>query len=193
MRSHFVLALLAALTLVAARPAAAQLDLTCDVMDGTKLRLRKLDFPLGGQRVLSRGRMELPAEADVDPAERGLRFLMTDGAGTVMSDITIPGSAGLPPSARWSGSRLSNVWIYSDRRGSVGGIQRILARRSPAGPGALKVVIYGQDMTFGNPVQNVYVHVYLTGADGKSYCGRRFFSVELGCTYRNRGGKLNCR
>lgn len=193
MSSHLVLAALAALTLVASAPVAAQLDPACDVMDGTKLRLRKLDFPLGGQRVLYRGRMDLPAAADVDLAETGLRFLMTDGAGTVMADVTIPGAAGLPAGAHWSGSRLSNAWIYSDRGGSIGGIQRVLARRSPAGPGSLKVVVYGQEMRFAKPVENVYVHVYLTDVGGVSYCGRRFFSVGLGCTYRNQGGKLNCR
>jgi hypothetical protein len=193
MSLQLALAALAALTLIAATPAAAQLDLACDVMDGTKLRLRKLDFPLGGQRVLYRGRMDLDGALDVDLAESGLRFRMTDDANTVMADITIPGTAGLPAGARWSGSRLSNAWIYTDRRGSVGGIQRILARRSTFGQaGSIKFVIYGQEMSFARPVRNVYVHVYLTAGDGSSHCGRRFFS-ELGCTYRNQGGKLNCR
>lgn len=189
---HLVMAVVAALMLACAAPAAAQLDPACDVMDGTKLRLRKLDFPLGGQRVLYRGRMDLAGDADIDLADTGLRFLMTDDAGTVMADVTVPGTERLPSSARWSGSRLSNAWIYTDRTGSVGGLQRILARRSPFGPGSLKFVIYGQDMRFARPVRNVYVHVYLTGTDGTPYCGRRFFG-ELGCTYRNQGGKLNCR
>lgn len=192
MSLQLVLAALAALTLVAAAPAAAQLDPACDVMDGTKLRLRKLDFPLGGQRVLYRGRMDLDAAIGLDLAETGLRFRMTDDAGTVMADVTIPGAASLPAGARWSGSRLSNAWIYSDRRGSIGGIQRILARRSTLGSGSLKIVIYGQQMRFARPVRNVYVHVHLTADDGSAHCGRRFFS-ELGCTYRNQGGKLNCR
>lgn len=192
MSAHLMLAAVAALTLLATAPAAAQLDPACDVMDGTKLRLRKLDFPLGGQRVLYRGRMDLAAAAEIDLAETGLRFRMTDDAGTVMADVAIPGGDALPDGARWSGSRLRNAWIYSDRRGSVGGIQRILARRSPLGPGSLKIVVYGQDMSFARPVRNVYVHVYLTALDGTPHCGRRFFS-ELGCTYRNQGGKLNCR
>ncbi|MCW5893259.1 MAG: hypothetical protein KIT14_22315 [bacterium] len=191
MSAYLVLAAVAALTLLTGRPATAQLDLSCDVMDGTRLRLRKLDFPLGGQRVLYRGRIDLVAGTEIEVAETGLRFRMTDDAGTVMADVTIPGNAGLPSGARWSGSRLRNAWVYSDRRGSLGGIQRILARRSPVGPGTLKVLVYGQNMTFAPPVRNVYVHIYLRAVDGSPHCGRRFFS-ELGCTYRNQGGKLNC-
>ena len=37
----------------------------------------------------------------------------------------------------------------------------------------------------------VYVHVYFSAEGGGVVCGSRYFH-ELGCTYRNSGGKLNC-
>ncbi len=52
-------------------------------------------------------------------------------------------------------------------------------------------LIYGQDMTFAAPVRHVYVHVYLTSDTGAVVCASRYFH-ELGCSYRNNGGKLNC-
>jgi hypothetical protein len=184
MRVRFLVSvalLLAALG--AAIPAAAQLDPACTAFTGTRLRLRKLDWPLGGQRVLFRGNAPVPADSVFDPAETGIRFLMTDDAATVMADVTIPGDG-------WVGNRAGGAWSYVDREGLVGGLRRVLIRRSP-GSSTVRVYVYGQDMTFAKPVRHVYVHVYLPTEGGGAVCGSRYFH-ELGCTYRNSGGKLNC-
>lgn len=172
----------AAALLASAIPAAAQLDPACAAFTGTRLRLRKLDWPLGGQRVLFRGTMRIATDVVLDPSTTGMRFLMTDDAGTVMADVTIPGSG-------WTGNRVGGAWAYVDREGATGGLRRVLVRRGVGG--TVKVYVYGQDMTFAPPAHHVFVHAYLTAEGGGIVCGGRYFH-ELGCTYRNSGGKLNC-
>lgn len=177
----FVVATALVAGLLAAIPAQAQLDPQCPAFTATRLRLRKLDWPLGGQRVLFRGTTQVAEDAAFDPSESGMRFVMTDDAGTVMADVTVPGQG-------WAGSRLGGTWSYVDREGQTNGLRRVLIRRSRT---SLRVYIYGQDMTFGKPVRHVYVHVYIPSDDGGVVCGSRYFH-ELGCAYRNSGGKLNC-
>jgi hypothetical protein len=176
-----MLAVLVVLALGTAVPASAQLDPACAAFSGTRLRLRKLDWPLGGQRVLFRGTMPISSDVLFDPSTTGMRFLMTDDAGAVMSDVTIPGSG-------WVGTHGGISWAYVDREGIVGGLRRVLVRRSPT---TLKVYVNGQDITFSKPAHHVFVHTYFTTDQGGVLCGNRYFH-ELGCTYRNSGGKLNC-
>ncbi len=180
---HLVSAALLIAGLCTAAPATAQLDPTCTAFTGTRLRLRKLDAPLGGQRVLFRGTAPVAAGSVFDPAEAGMRFLMTDGAATVLADVTIPGDG-------WASNRAGGAWSYVDPEGLVGGIRRVQIRRTPGSP-TVRVYVYGQDMTFAKPVRHVFVHVYLPAEGGGTVCGSRDFDVA-GCTYRNSGGKLNC-
>lgn len=172
--------------------ASAQTDPACTAMTGTHLRLRKLDMSSGEQRALYRGTLPLPDGAVIDPSVTGMRFLMTDDGGTTMADVSVPPGAASPGLglAGWAGNRLANSWIYTDRDGSVGGIRRVLLRGAGSDP-RFKIVVYGKDMTFAPPVRHVYLNIYFTAEDGSVVCGRRFFH-ELGCTYRNQGGKLNC-
>lgn len=192
MRSRLtVVAALIVATLALPLAAAAQLDPTCNPLTSTRLRLRKLDYPLGGQRLLFRGVVQIPAATVIDPAASGLRFRMTDGAGTVMSDITVPGGAPSPTTPGWTVSGAGNSWTYSDRQGTRGGLHRVLVRRSPSRPADTKVLLFGQEMSFAAPVGDVYVHTYLVADGGASVCGSKDFD-ETVCTYRNLGGKLNC-
>jgi hypothetical protein len=191
MRFHIAVPIaLTVACLASAVPAAAQLDPTCPAVTATRLRLRKLDYPLGGQRTLFRGMMPLPAGVVIDPSVTGMRFLMTDDAGTVMSDVTIPGGTPTAGQPGWVGNRLGGSWSFIDRFGTLGGLRRVQLRRLPSGTSA-RILIYGQEMTFAAPVRHVYVHVYLTSDTGAVVCASRYFH-ELGCSYRNNGGKLNC-
>ncbi len=186
-----VLAALVVATLAFPLPAAAQLDPSCDTFTSTRLRLRKLDYDLGGQRLLFRGLVQIPAATVFDPAATGLRFRMTDGTGTVMSDVTIPGGVPCATAPGWFMSGSGNSWTYTDRRGMHGGIRRVLVRRSASRPTDTKILLFGQDMSFGRPVRDVFVHAYLVADGGASVCGGRRFR-EADCSYRNLGGKLNC-
>ncbi|HEV7733244.1 MAG TPA: hypothetical protein VGR62_13825 [Candidatus Binatia bacterium] len=171
--------------------ASAQLDPSCGTFAATRLRLRKLDYDLGGQRLLFRGTVQIPVATTVDPADTGLRFRMTDSAGHVMADVTLPGGPPTPTDPGWVTSGASGSATYRDRRGTHGGILRVLVRRSPARPTDTKILLFGQDMSFDKPVHDVFVHVYLVDDGGASVCGGRHFR-ESECSYRNLGGKLNC-
>jgi cysteine-rich repeat protein len=156
-----------------------------------RLRLRKLDQPFGGQRVKVRGELVVPASPPIDPVANGMRFVVTDGTGAVLLDITVPGGAYDPATHRgWTTNGSGVVYNYLDKEGSAGGIRRVLVKQRV--PGSLRVVAFGQDGEFGLPASDAAnIAIVADPPNGDTQCAE----VHLGkdrCRFRNQGGKLLC-
>jgi cysteine-rich repeat protein len=158
-----------------------------------KLRLRKLDFEPGRQRLKFRGTLELPPGTPIDPATNGLRFMVQDGSGRVSVDVTLP--AGLYDVALrrgWRPNGGGTAWVYSDQAGSVGGIKKALLRSRV--PDEAHFTIFGQDGDYRLPASApILASVVLAPPFAMGgQCAEAVFGADA-CHFRNQESKLLCR
>jgi cysteine-rich repeat protein len=163
------------------------------LIDNAKLRLRKLALAPGSQRVKFRGALHLPPGTAIAPAADGLRFMITDGAGRVSVDVSLPAGV-YDPATRlgWKQIGGGTTWVYSDHAGSVGGIKKALVRsRTPA---EAQFLIFGQDGNYQlpgtDPITATVVLAPPFAIDGQ--CAELQFPPDS-CRFRNQESKLLCR
>jgi cysteine-rich repeat protein len=112
-----------------------------------RLLLKRLATPPGDDVLTFKGdlRLDVPVTPALDPPARGVRILVTGGAGAVV-DVVLPAGAFDPSTgAGWS-LRGGSTWVWRDPRpGRPGGIYKMVLRdRSAAVPGLLRFAVKGK-------------------------------------------------
>ncbi|MGH7893658.1 MAG: hypothetical protein ACREQL_03270, partial [Candidatus Binatia bacterium] len=153
-----------------------------------KFLMTRLLAPGGDDRLKFKGTIVVPTTPGIDPATRGLRLVVTDGAGITLVDALLGGRA------RWR-SNNNRVWTYRDNTASVAGISKV-SLKSRA-PGEIKFVIVGRNATYlppsGSPVQATLVIDPPVATTGQ--CGEASFAdgTEESCQVFAAGAKLVCK
>jgi cysteine-rich repeat protein len=165
------------------------------------LRIRKLDHPLGQQRLKFRALLTVPSNPPIDPTSKGLRFVITDATHAHVLDVTIP------PLPFDHGSRTGWVtlgtsstprWTFVDGADLVQGVDRATVRVQPGGNSSngttnLRVLIEsGGNTTATVPQLPVTLSVVIDtpiAVDGQ--CAE-VTPAENGCIFRNSAGKILC-
>ncbi len=166
---------------------------SCTLMEQTRLRLRKLDDGPGNERLLFRSSFTIPDGSQIDLVQTGIRLVVTDGLGVATMDVVIPPGQFNPATGEgWIVNGPSTTWNYRNRNGTAGGVKKVQVKRRGFGSGDMKIVAFGQDMTFGVPERPVTVTTVLTSADTTStFCSDVVYPDER-CRYRNQDNKLLC-
>ena len=166
---------------------------TCTATEGVKLRLRKMDDGLGNERLLFRSDLIVPDDTPIDLVATGLRLVMVDGTGATTFDIQIPPGQFNKATGGWAVNGTGTAWSYrSHDSTSADGISRALVRRHGFGSGDLKLILFGQDMTFTVPARPITVTTSLSSGDSTAtYCGDVTFTDD-DCRFRNQQNKLLC-
>jgi cysteine-rich repeat protein len=166
-------------------------NLTGAEITTARLRVRKLDFAPGEQRIKMKGTFEIAPAPAFDPLANGMRFVLFS-AGLAILDITVPGGAFDPtaePEAQRGWLHRGLGFEYADKAATVAGIQRIAAR--PAG-GELSVTVYGKGGAYAAPEGSELVMTFIANpASPEGQCADAIFTEDE-CRIRNRGGKLVC-
>lgn len=157
-----------------------------------RLRIRKLLWDPGRQRVRVAAVVDVPTTPPIDPVAKGLRIVIGDATGDTV-DLVLPPGAVDPGTGRgWYASGSGTAWRYRDRDGTANGIMKALVRRRSATSGETKVVVFGQNGTYPVPLSPPVVASIVIDAPTATtgQCGEGTFGL---CFYRNQGAKLLCR
>ena len=163
------------------------------VIEHAKLRLRKLLFEDGRQRLKFRGTLKLPPGTSFDPEANGVRFMITDGVvGTTSVDVTLPpGDYNLALRSGWRSNLDGSLWLFFDHIGAAGGIKHATIRKGK--PDQYRIAIFGQNGSYGlPPSERVVATVILTPPNAvNGECAE--WAFEPGeCFFRNQEAKLIC-
>ncbi|HLK10919.1 MAG TPA: hypothetical protein VKW76_06025 [Candidatus Binatia bacterium] len=99
------------------------------------LRLGKLTAAPGHATLAFRGEMMLPAQPPLDPPARGARLLVTDGAGSILYDVQLPGGTLRRGGTGWKHRR--HGWVYRGDR-KRGGVVRLTIETDARIPGLVR-------------------------------------------------------
>jgi len=157
-----------------------------------RLRIRKILWDPGRQRVRVAAVVDVPTSPPIDPVAKGLRIVVRDESGDKIDLVIPPGSVDATTSQGWSATGSGTAWIYRDRTGSADGIMKALVRRRSPTSGEIKIVVFGQNgfyaLPLSPPVTASIVIDAPTATTGQ--CGEGSFEL---CFFRNQGMKLLCR
>lgn len=157
-----------------------------------RLRIRKILWDPGRQRIRVAAVVDVPTEPPIDPVAKGLRIVIRDAAGETIDLVIPPGAIDSATGRGWWAAGSGTAWNYRDRAGTENGIMRALVRRRGAGSGELKIVVFGQNglypLPLSPPVTAAIVIDAPTATTGQ--CGEGTFGI---CFFRNQGAKLLCR
>ena len=161
-------------------------------LTSARVRLRKLNWPFGSQRVLLRGEMEVSPSPAIDPLANGIRLIVTDKTGLVVLDVTVPGGEYDPVTRRgWTALGTGVAFRYRDKDGTAGGIKRMTVKLKA--PGHLNVIAFGQDGEYLRPASaEADLAIIADPPLGDTQCGEAHFGPG-DCRYRNGGAKFVCR
>jgi len=157
-----------------------------------RLRIRKILWDPGRQRVRAAAVVDVPTSPPIDPVAKGLRIVVRDDTGDKLDLVIPPGSFDAITDRGWSPSGSGTAWTYRDRAGTASGIMKALVRRRSATSGEIKIVVFGQNglypLPLSPPVTASIVIDAPTATTGQ--CGEGTFDF---CFFRNQGAKLLCR
>jgi cysteine-rich repeat protein len=164
---------------------------------GFRLRVRKLDLPIGQQRLLFHGYLAVPDLPAIDPIAKPIRLVMTDARGVTVFDTTIP------PIEYDGGTRIgwmtngNEKWVFSDGLGQIPGVDTAVLRVTPARePHAVDVrfkVEARSDMEVIKPKFPATLTLIIDTPLAKtSQCAEVALDTKR-CNLRNSGNKLYCR
>lgn len=155
-----------------------------------RLRIRKLHFETGSQRIKLKGSFPVAATPVFDPVMNGMRFAVTSDGATVLDVFVPPGELDptADPDERRGWLQRGSVFQYDDREGTMNGIQRITARQ--ASPTELRVLVLGRGGTYPLPDEGDLTMTFVADPPrGQRQCADVVFDR---CRFKNAGGKLVC-
>jgi len=157
-----------------------------------RLRVRKILWDPGRQRVRVAAVVNVPTTPTIDPVAKGIRIVIADAEGDKIDLVLPPGAPDPITGSGWYGTGSGTAWKYRDRQGQENGIMKALVRRRGPDSGELKLVVFGQNGTYplplSPPVRASIVIDAPTATTGQ--CGEGTFDL---CFFRNQGAKLLCR
>jgi len=164
-----------------------------------KLSASRLWEPLGNERVRYKATIiGLPEDQPFRPLTTGVRFLLDDGTGTVIWDVTVPGGPYDNDERRgWQANDTKTVFQYRGGDDEPGGIRKVKIKVLAGG--ALKLLLKARDATVlhpqAAPLTFTFVGTPPVGSNG--YCAQGSF--ESGghdftrCVFLNGGDRLVCK
>jgi len=158
----------------------------------TRLRIRGLSVPAGNERIKLKGTFAVATTPVFDPIQRGMRFVVAS-ADTTVIDVVIPPGELDPmsdPDERRGWQQRGTIYQYTDRAGTAGGIQRVVARQVGSD---LRVMVLGRGGSYPLPVgePEIVMTFVADPPTGQRQCADVVFGANR-CRFKNAGSKLVC-
>ena len=173
----------------------------CASLDRSRLVVKKLDAPPGGQKLLVRGEMVLahPFDPSFDPLVNGVRLVVSDSQGRALATRIAGGVYSPATGLGWTVNASGTRWRYRNTNaGAPGGITRVVIRdKSAKTPGLIKVTVRGKDADYtfdpaALPLRATLVVDPPAATTGQ--CARRDFATSpTGCVLARNGTRVVCR
>jgi hypothetical protein len=153
-------------------------------VENPHLTLGRMHTPPGDETLRFTGLLTFDTEPTIDPAATGVRLRLASPLAIPMLDVT------LPPGPAWR-SKNGSTWIHRDRKGAVGGITRVVFRRTT--PYTIAVTIAGRRGTYADWVpDSIFLSIVLDASPhGSRICAETAFP-RTRCSFISTGRTLRC-
>lgn len=157
-----------------------------------KLKLKKLNTPVGDDGLTFGGEMTIPTSPAIDPVTSGARIVIAalDGA---VADVTVPPGP-FDPDTRigWKPNGSGTSWSYSNRSG-LAGITKVAVKTTAKTPGLVKFKVTGKHGAFPTTPAALPLTATFTVAPA-GQCGTADFSGPLAsCAFSSSLSSVRCR
>ena len=166
------------------------------------LILRKIATPAADDKLSFKGSAVIPLTPTLDPAENGVRILLSGAAGATILDAAIPAGAYDPVAKTgWKVNGAGTAWTYRGPGTTTEGVQKVVVKLAPRSvAGGLKFKVKGKNGSYpvaapDVPVTGLLVLDPPTATTGQ--CVEAFFPAtppaKPSCALSAGGSTLKCR
>jgi hypothetical protein len=174
---------------------------TCDADEGCtggvtlvkpKLKLTKLNTPIGDDGLAFSAQMTVPTSPAIDPVTKGARVAVVDANGTVANVTIPPGPVDPDTKIGWKANKAATAWKYSNKAG-LAGITAVSVTTKPKTPGLVTFTVTGKKGAFATTPAALPLRATLT-LDPAGQCGQVDFTGPTpACAFNKKLSTVTCK